>query len=108
MRFNKLAFGLTMTFMRNKYQVSMADAARQSGISYRAWHAMESGRSAPSIEVLLALAALFNCKTDELFDMHYQLIECVADIQKVTGASTHSLRQQALQNWIAKHIVANQ
>lgn len=65
-RFNSQQFGILLCKLRDSYKFTQAQAAERVGISRRTWNSIESGRSVPKIDTVVAIADLFDRSIENL------------------------------------------
>jgi putative transcriptional regulator len=65
--------------LRAEREMSQADLAETVGVSRQAINAVEKGKHVPSLTLAFAIAAVFACRVDEVFEPPYDLSAMVSN-----------------------------
>lgn len=79
--------------LRTQQELSQKDVAYRLGISPLVVSAYEVGERTPSTEVILAIAALYNCSTDYLLGRDSKVPTVVLNVDGLSDAQIHALQQ---------------
>ncbi len=59
----------TLKVKRAMHDLTQADLATKIGVSRQTIHAVESGKYVPSLSLALKMAAIFDCKIENIFEL---------------------------------------